>query len=149
MSFLAGQRVTAGQLNRVQPTSYLAAATGPLAVATSTYADIPGATVTFTTQAFGAQYTAWGVFDASVTTTSASILMLGHLQVDGVTDTGVAVHGMAVANRDTVAMMWQGTLGAAGSHTLSLQGALSGALASGGTFLQQDTKLTVTITEVV
>jgi hypothetical protein len=45
-------------------------------------------------------------------------------------------------------MQWHGTLSAAGSHTLKLQGALTSALATGGVFQQDDTKLQVTIYEV-
>jgi hypothetical protein len=150
MAFAAGQRVTAGQLNRVQPTPYSAPATGSgLAMTGTTYTDIPGCSVTLTTQAAGATYVAVGVFDASVTTTNASTLMLGHLLVDGSADTGIAIKAMDTADRDTVTMVWQGTLPSAGSHILKLQGALSAVSAGTGSFLQTDTKIQVTITEVI
>ncbi|MDX2679300.1 hypothetical protein [Streptomyces soliscabiei] len=149
MAYLAGERMTAGRTNRLQPVDYDAAATSALPVATTTYADIPGCSITFTTAVAGATYKAWGTFDCNVTTTSGSILMVGHLLVDGVVDTGIAVYGMDTLDRATIAMTWKGTLAAAGSHTLKLQGALTSALASGGSFLQSDTKLMLTITEVV
>ncbi|MGW0869955.1 hypothetical protein ACWD3Z_05615 [Streptomyces sp. NPDC002740] len=148
MGFLAGEMFTAGRVNRLQPVDYEAAATGPLAVANATYADIPGASITVVTAAAGATYRALGVFDCSVTTANSTILMVGRHMVDGVVDAGIAVYAMDTLDRATIVMCWKGTLGAAGSHTLKLQGALTNTLASGGSFLQSDTKLQVTISEV-
>ena len=149
MPFLAGQIITAGQLARMQPTPYMAAATSALTTTTTTYADIPGTDIAVTTLAANATYTALGVFDCNVLGTSPSILMVGRLLVDGATDVGLAIHAMDTLDRDTVSMVWQGVLPAAGAHTFKLQGALTAALASGGSFLQSDTRLQVTITEVV
>lgn len=149
MALLAGERLTARRANRLQPKPYIAAATSALSVANSTYTDIPGCSITLTTETDNATYTAYAVFDASVTTTSTTILMVGRMQIDGVTDSGIAVYGMDTADRACIKMMWQGTITSAGSHTFKLQGALTNTLASGGTFLQDDTKLQVNIYEVV
>lgn len=148
MSFLAGETITAARLNRLQPTDYDAIATGPLAVGNSTYADIPGCSINLNTSAANATYKAWAVFDCSVTTVSATALMVGRHVVDGVVDSGIAVYAMDTLDRATIYMMWRGSLGAAGSHTLKLQGALTATVASGGSFLQSDTKLMLTISEV-
>jgi hypothetical protein len=149
MAILAGQKLTAGQLARIQPQHYEGAATSALTVSTTTYADIVGATVTFTTTAANARFKAEAIFDASVGTVSGTNLMVGRLVVDGTPDSGgLAVYAMDVQDRATVAQQWTGTLAAAGSHTLKLQGACTASGSGSGTFLQSDTKLIVTITEV-
>ncbi|OKK06412.1 hypothetical protein AMK26_10320 [Streptomyces sp. CB03234] len=149
MPFLAGQKLTAGQLDRIQPRIYEGAATSALAVSTTTYADIVGATVTFTTTAANAKFKADAVFDASVGTTSATNLMVGRLVVDGTPDSGgLAVYAMDVQDRATIAQEWTGTLAAAGTHTLKLQGACTASGSGSGNFLQSDTKIIVTVTEV-
>jgi hypothetical protein len=148
MSFAAGQRVTAGQLNRIQPVDYEADATDLLLMSNTTAADIPGATVTVTTVADNAAYKVVGVFDAEVLVTSTTGLMVGKLVVDGTGASGTAVYGMDTADRATIVMTWTGTLGAAGDHTLKLQGNLSASISSGARFNKSTTKLTVTIKEV-
>jgi hypothetical protein len=148
MGFLAGETLTAGKLNRIQPTPYEEACTASLTVTTATYADITGASITLTTQADNAIYMAEAVFDCNVTGTSTTSLMVGRLLVNGVADSGISVYAMDTLDRSTIAMRWRGTLAATGSHTLKLQGANSGA-AGTGVFQQDDTKLQVTIYEVV
>ncbi|MER8262742.1 hypothetical protein ABT007_00940 [Streptomyces griseus] len=146
MPIYAGQRVTAGQLNRIQPVDYIGEATAAL-VATTTYQLIPGCSVTLTTQAANALYSVSAVFDCSVTGVHTQNLMVGRLMVDGVGGSGLAIHAMDTADRDTVAMVWRGTLPAAGSHTLQIEGVIN---AAGGTgsFLQYS-RILVTISEVV
>ncbi|RPK85053.1 hypothetical protein [Streptomyces sp. ADI98-10] len=146
MPIAAGQKITAGQLTRMQPTKYLGEATGSL-TASTTYQLIPGCTVTLTTLAANATYSVIGVFDCNVTTIHATNLMVGRLTVDGSGGTGLAIHAMDTQDRDTVAMLWQGTLAAAGSHTLQLEGVINAAGGAGG-FLQYS-RISVTITEVV
>lgn len=148
MGFLAGETITAGKLNRIQPTPYEEPCTAALTVTTATYADITGCSITLTTAAANAVYMAEAVFDANVTVVSGTSLMVGRLLVDGVTDSGIAVYAMDTTDRATIAMRWRGLLASAGSHTLKLQGANSGA-AGTGVFQQDDTKLQVTIYEVV
>ncbi|MHC3391289.1 hypothetical protein ACLQ2E_17815 [Streptomyces lavendulocolor] len=150
MAILAGGRLTAGQVARIQPQFYEGAATAALTVSTTTYADIVGATVTFTTTAANAKFRAEAVFDASIGTPSSTNLMVGRLVVDGTPDAGgLAVYAMDTQDRATVAQHWTGTLPAAGVHTLKLQGACTASGSGSGTFLQSDTKLIVTIAEVV
>ncbi|WP_228974940.1 hypothetical protein [Streptomyces sp. DH12] len=146
MAFAAGERITAARLNRLRPSTYFAQATGPLTRTDTTYAAIPGASVTFSTSTAGAEYTVDAIFDCAVGTASASTRMLGRIVTDGTAEGGFAIHEMDQADRDTVATMARGTLGAAGSHTILLQGALSAAAGS-GTF-QAFTQLKVTVTEI-
>ncbi len=149
MTFLAGERITAARINRLQPKTYVAACSSALTATTSTYADITGASITLTTETDNATYTAHAVFDMNVLATSGTILMVGRMQVDSVTDSGIAVYAMDALTRATVAMSWRGTIASAGSHTFKLQGALTSGLATGGAFQQDDTKIQVTIYEVV
>ncbi|WP_274031496.1 hypothetical protein [Streptomyces sp. MMBL 11-1] len=147
MPILAGQIVTAGQLTRMQPREYIAAASGPL-TASTTYALIPGCTITVTTVAANATWSATGVFDCNVTTAHTTNLMVGRLTVDGVAESGLSIHAMDTLDRDTVAMLWGGgTLSAAGNHTFNMEGVINGA-GGAGTF-NAYSRLSVTITEVV
>ncbi|MFJ9887186.1 hypothetical protein ACIQRW_15130 [Streptomyces sp. NPDC091287] len=150
MPILAGQTVTAGQLNRMQPVPYEAIASSATAVlATTTIVDVPGATVTLTTTTPNAIYRVTGIFDVLPGATSASVLVFGFLNVNGTTDTGVAIQGLTSSMRATVSQTWRGTLAAAGSHTLKLQASLSGALGSGATIRPQNSKISIEILEVV
>ncbi|WOI58598.1 hypothetical protein [Streptomyces fradiae] len=143
----AGQIITANMWNRLQPVDYFAQATNLLTRTDATFADIPGATVTFTTTAANASYKVIGVFDCAVGAVGASTRMLGRIVTDGVAESGFAIHEMDDTDRDTVTTTAKGTLASAGSHTIKLQGALSGALATGGTF-QVFSQILVTVTEV-
>lgn len=144
---LAGQIVTAGQLNRMQPKPYAAAATGPLTASTA-YTLIPGCTLTIATTVPGAIWTATGVFDCNVTTVHATNLMVGRLTVNGSSDSGLAIHAMDTLDRDTVAMLWgPGTLAAAGNHVFNMEGVINGSGGAGG-FLAYS-RLAVTVYEPV
>lgn len=148
MAILPGERVTAARLNRLQPKSHLASCTtdlpGPVA-----NTDLAGATITLTTETAGAIAEVEGVFDCDTTGAGTTTAVSGQLVVDGAAETGVAVFhvGAATANdRSTVSQIWRVVLGAAGSHTLKLQGA------SVPTNLKINaihTQIKVTITEVV
>ncbi|WP_097865955.1 hypothetical protein [Streptomyces sp. rh34] len=146
MPILSGQIVTAGQLNRMQPRQFSAAATSALSAST-TYALIPGCSLTLPSTVANATWTAVGVFDCSVTTTHTTNLMVGRLVVDTVAQTGLAIHAMDTLDRDTVAMLWSGTFAAAGSHALQLEGVINGAGGAGA--FQVYTGFTVTVTEPV
>ncbi|MFD3640953.1 hypothetical protein [Streptomyces griseus] len=150
MPILAGQIVTASQLNRMQPstTDAIASSATPV-LATTTIVDVPGATITLTTTTPNAIYRVVGTFDVLPGATSPTVLVFGFLNVDGVTDTGVAIQGLTSSIRSTVSQTWRGTLAAAGSHTLKLQASLSGSLASGATVRPQNSKISVEISEVV
>jgi len=146
MAILAGQIVTAGQLNRLRPSTYFAQCSSALTKSDTTNVDITGATVTFSTTAANAEYAVYAVFDCAVGTSSASTRMLGRIVTDGSAEPGFGIHEMDNLDRDTVSAVAKGTLAAAGSHTIKLQGALSAAAGS-GTF-QTFTFLMVTVTEV-
>ncbi|MFE0142173.1 hypothetical protein [[Kitasatospora] papulosa] len=148
MPIPAGGIVTAGQLARMQPRTTVAAATAPL-LAGTTYALIPGCTITVATTTPNASWSAVGVFDCAVTTASTTALMVGRLTVDGTSQAGLAIHSMRQLDRDTVAMLWGegGTLAAAGNHVFNMEGVINGPSAA-GTF-NTYSRLLVTITETV
>lgn len=149
MPILAGQRITAGSLNRLQPTTYAAVATAATGnIVSTTQTDVPGLSVTVVTTTANATYDVVGTFDVLPGATSASIYAFGFLVIDGIADFGVGIHGLTNLNRDIATQTWHGTLGAAGSHTLKLTAALSGALGTGVTVRAQNSKIAVMITEV-
>lgn len=121
MAFLAGEKVTAARLNRLQPKTYRAAATSTLS-GPSTNGDVPGATVTFTTEAADAEYVAHAVFDYRMTGTPTT-LGSGNIHVDSVLQAEYATFrdgGGSSGTSATVAQVYRGTLSAAGSHTIKL-----------------------------
>jgi hypothetical protein len=146
MAFLSGERITAARLNRLAPVTYEALASGSLTRTTTTYADVPDATVTFTTVAANAVIVVDAEFDCAVGTTSTTTDMNGRIMVDGVAGVRLSKHQMDTLDRDTDYMFEKFTLAAAGSHTVKLQGALSAAAGS-GTF-QVFTSIKVTVYEV-
>lgn len=148
MPILAGQIVTAGQLNRLQPRTYRAVATGTLAGAV-TNGDVPGAAVTLTTEKPGAVYVVSAWFDVRVTSTSGTALGSGNVDVDGDIQSEYAVFrdshaGSANGSGSSVGHTYRGTLPAAGSHTLKLV-----ASPSTGQQINVYSSITVTIYEVV
>ncbi|MFC8704727.1 hypothetical protein ACFUIV_21370 [Streptomyces anulatus] len=122
MPILAGQKVTAGQLNRLQPKTYRAgvqtsALTGPL-----TNADAPGIEVAFTTLAPGATVTAQIVCDFDPTTTVGG-LSSGRLWIDGVGVGEFAVYQQGpgtVGDRGSTPQTYREVVPAAGAHTAKL-----------------------------
>lgn len=145
MTILAGEIVTAGRLNRLQPVTYSATASSSLSLSGSEQ-DIPGCEITLTTITDGAAYSVVAVADCNVTTTNSTTLAETRLYIDGQLQLGRSTYALDVATRATVAAMWDGTLPSAGSHTFTLVGALTG---SGGASIQAtNTKMRVTITEV-
>ncbi|WP_228979727.1 hypothetical protein [Streptomyces sp. DH12] len=145
MPILAGRKVTADELARLRPQMYFARATTARTKTDTVYEDILGASYTFTTTAAGAEYGVFATFDCAVGTTAASNRMLGRIVTDGVAEEDLAIHQMNALDRDTVAALAKGTLAAAGSHTIKLQGALSAASGS-GTF-QVFTSLLIIVSE--
>jgi hypothetical protein len=121
VSFLAGENLTAGRLNRLQPTTYNAGASGTVP-ASSTNVDVPGATVTFTTVVANAvAHCYWTTdFDLSGPTTA---LGTSRLLLDGATaSTKTTVFEAEVAtDRASVAQMDQYTIATPGSHTIKMQ----------------------------
>ena len=151
MTVLAGDVVTAATLRRLQPRTYTAVATGTLA-ASSTDADIVGATVTFTTETNNAIYVATGDYQV-IWTGAGTSSAVGKLAVDSSIQTGqIATRqapGTAADNGDSEAMTrtWRGTLATAGSHTIKLVGTTGANQTISAT--SSATSITVTVYEVV
>lgn len=146
MPFASGQRISAARLNRLQPVTYEAVASGTLTLNTS-LADVPGAFITLTTLTVGAIYIAEGSFDINIATAAAGQLAEGHLDVDGADQTARALKQMNATDRATVSQRWRGTLPTAGAHTLKLRGVRGASGAA--SIVTTHTKLQVTIYEVV
>ncbi len=146
MSFKAGETATAARINRLAPTPYRAAATSTL-TGPQTSADVPGATVTFTTETDGAAYVVEAVFDYRNNATGTSSQGSGNIAVDNVVQSEFAIFrdGGGSANTSmTVAQVYKGTLTTAGSHTIKL--VASPVL---NQVIQVYSSITITIYEVV
>jgi hypothetical protein len=132
MTFTAGQKISTATLDTIGSTALQMLGATQTAV-TQTYgpgtaaaADISGATLTFSTQYANTKVAIWAVFDvgSNSTVTTAWGIFVGTCLVDGVAPDGSESHATGV--RGTVMQMWIATLGAAGNHTIKLQGAHSG-----------------------
>ncbi|AWL39661.1 MULTISPECIES: hypothetical protein [unclassified Streptomyces] len=148
MPILAGQVVTAQQLNRLQPKTYRAVATSALSGA-ATNADVPGATITLTTETANAVYVVDAWFDYRVTSTSGTALGSGNVAVDGAIQGEYAVFrdshaGSGASFTDSVGHTYRGTIPTPGTHTLKLV-----ASPSAGQQVNVYSSITVTIYEVV
>lgn len=119
MAYLAGERITAARLNRLQPTPYGAVGSGVIS-ASSTNADVTSATVTFTTATAGAAYKAWCTWDFNALGIPGGS-STARLAIDGVGQSPLATfRGDAANERGTVSQVYTGTLSASGSHTFKL-----------------------------
>lgn len=146
MPILAGQKVTASQLMRLQPRTFDAVGTttqaGPV-----TDADVAGATVTFTTSTANAVAVVNCSFDYEFTAATTT-LGSGRLNVDGVGESRYATFQQGPGNADdraTTAQSYRVTLASAGSHTLKLTCTLPTNMRLTGVY----TSLVVTVYEVV
>lgn len=143
MSFAAGDRITAARLNNLQTRVFYAFASGSVP-ASQTNADIPDATVTFTTLTDNAVFTAFTVFDFNATGTPAGT-STARLNVDGLNMNPLATfNATGATERGTVAQNYSSTLGTAGSHTLKLIGTTST-----NTQIQANSSILVLVEEVV
>lgn len=145
MGILAGETTPAGKLQRLQPTTVWVQATSTVS-ASQTNADVPGCTLTFTTQTAGAQVTIRWTGDIRCTNAAATFSSI-RANIDAGAATSpvfVLFQGSAAGQGSTGAQTWVTTLASAGSHTIKLQ-----ATTSTNTVVQTYTTLTVTITEVV
>ncbi|MGW6455502.1 hypothetical protein ACWF94_06160 [Streptomyces sp. NPDC055078] len=121
MPLYAGQILTAGQAERIQPRTYEAAGnvqtTGPV----SNF-DVPGAVINLTTLAPNATYVAECVWDFDQVGTGTNALGSGRLKVDGVLADRFATFQTngSVNDRKTTSQNYRGILAAAGAHTLGL-----------------------------
>lgn len=149
MPILAGQIVTADDLNNLKTASYAARATGTLTgIVVNT--DVPGATITLTTATNNAVYVAHATFDVDWQGAAAvGNVVVGKLNVDGTLQAGdcnVEQAAGATGDRIPGSQVWRGTLAAAGSHTLKLQASVPSAQQR---ILNPHTAIEVTIHEVV
>ncbi|TDB71807.1 hypothetical protein E1211_15205 [Micromonospora sp. 15K316] len=143
MAIASGQRITAALLRRLRTAYYTASSTSELTGAV-TQGEVPGASVTFTTET-AARWFCEAVFDADQQGTNTA-LMLGYCDVDGTVQAGQAINSdPAASDRHTVSQMWDGTLSAAGTHTIKLLGTLAASQA----IRVGNTRLKVTIQEAV
>lgn len=121
MAFMAGERVTAARLNRLQPTSYYATASSALSGAAAN-ADVPGCTQTFNVDTLGAIYVVHAVFDYRLTATP-STLGSGNINVDGVIPSQFAVFrdgGGSLGTTASVTQVYRGSFSTTGSHTIKM-----------------------------
>ncbi|MER5892407.1 hypothetical protein [Streptomyces sp. NPDC001876] len=146
MPVLAGQVLTAGQFNRVQPRPSEVTASGNLAL-TTVEADVPGASLTVTTTAANAIYVATATFSFDITSATTAFAS-GSLDVDGSAPSGQARwSGEVATDFGPAVQQWSGTLAAAGNHTFKLRGSMSAG--TGITILGAYTRLIVVVYEVV
>jgi hypothetical protein len=119
MPILAGERVTAARLNRLQPKTY-SVTSNALLSGSVTDSDVPGASISLTTETDNAVYLATAAADLDL---SGATTNLGRckLSVDSSIQSPEALFQAAAAtDRVTASQQWRGTLGSAGSHTLKL-----------------------------
>lgn len=144
MSFLAGERVTAARINRLQPAQYDATGTANLAL-TTTDTDVAGASITLTTDTNTATYAVTAVFQFDITTATTAFAT-GSCLLDGVALSGQARWaGANTTDFATGVQVWRGSAGTAGSHTFKLRGSMSSG--TGIQILGAFTKIIVTIYE--
>lgn len=144
MSFSPGQFITAQRLNRLQPKPYWAQASSTVA-ASSTNADVPGCSVSFTTETDNAQaeVIVTGAFYASGVPAAIS-------SVVAVLDTSTVSPNFAIsqpaANGDKLqgAAGWLVTIPLAGIHAIKAR-----ASTSTNTVVQVYSGISVTVYEVV
>jgi hypothetical protein len=119
MSFLAGERITAARLNRLQPTEYFIQQTAVLAGATTNVL-VPGMTIPFTTLAPNATYTATWFLDFDITTAHTGT-SLGRARLDAsIVATYADFAGEVVTDRMSPGNQFSGTIALAGAHTLDV-----------------------------
>lgn len=124
MSFQPGQDLTAERLNRFTPRFFYVQASASLDGPASSVL-VPGCSVTFTTTTANAIYEADIAVDFDLNA-AATALCSARLSVDGTLANAYAVlQGAAATDRGTAAQHYQGTLAAAGSHTLTIVGTVA------------------------
>lgn len=143
MAFLAGEDITAGRLNRLQPKKYIVYQTSTLTGAV-TNTLVPGCTISITNETAGATWTCWWALDFDLTsaTTSAGT---GRARVDGILATTFGVYAAEVTtDRATPGNFATGTLATAAAHTFELVATLPANMQ-----LATQSALLIEITEVV
>lgn len=120
-AFTAGQKIRASDLNRACPTELEQGSTADYTLTTS-YGDITGATITFTTVVPNAVVIINAHFDLRVTTANTGYCY-GAVVVDGTrhNDQSVQVK-QSVEDRGGDMLRIKTSVATAGSHTIKLQG---------------------------
>lgn len=143
MAFLAGERITATRLNRLQPVVYGAIGTSTVA-ASSTNTDVPSATVSVTNSTVNAVYKAWCVWDFNATGIPGAS-STGRMAIDGVGQSPLATfRGDAANERGTVIAVYEGVLTTAATRTFKIIATTSTNVEVQGV----NSSITVEITEV-
>lgn len=146
MGFLAGEKVTAGRLNMLQPVPYSETGTTNLVV-TTTETAIDGCSITLTTQTDGALYVARAVISHDSTGTTAANVDT-RCFLDGSALSGSARwSGTAATDFGEASMLWHGSVGTAGDHTFELMA--KGGTSVAVTILAAFTKIEVIVYEDV
>jgi hypothetical protein len=143
MAFAPGQFITAQRLNRLQPKTYWAAASGVLA-ASSTTVDIAGTSIPLTIETDGAQVAfVWSISVYASGAMASSASARPFLGADGAP---IFALGQWAANTEkgSVANVWVATVLTAGSYTAKLVGTTPSTAT-----LSTYTSMMVTVTEVV
>ena len=119
-AFTAGQKLRASDLIRACPTELEQGSSSDYTLTTS-YVDIPGATITFTTVVANAVVIINAKFDLRITTNNTGYCY-GAVSIDGTRhiDQSVQVK-QSVEDRGGDMLRIKTTLAAAGSHTIKLQ----------------------------
>lgn len=121
MPFLAGETITAGKLNRLQPKTFYASASGTVA-ASQTNVDIPGCSITLTTETNNAQVDIWWSTAFYSGATAPTTFGASRALIDG---SGAPVYAISdsrtINAKDVPSQDWTTTIAAAGSHTIKLQ----------------------------
>lgn len=113
---------------------------------TTSYVQVPGCLVTFTTQFPNSICNVWCVFDHQVTSVGCGTL-IGTMRVDGTLPGGEAILA-EVAGRGTVATMTSVILAAVGEHTVDLA-ARKSLVGGGAQTLEFHTKMIVMVLQPV
>jgi hypothetical protein len=144
MAFLAGDLLTAQRANRLQAKSYYRTASGTVP-ASSTNADVPGVTATFTTETNGATVDCTWVTDFDL---SGAVVIVGasRLLLDSVTasDNSAIFGGEISTDRGTCAQTNQFTIPTAGVHTIKMQ-----ATTPANMTINTHTTMTLVVREIV
>ncbi|WP_328465546.1 hypothetical protein OHA21_43870 [Actinoplanes sp. NBC_00393] len=124
----AGQRIRASDVTRARPTTYYDQASGTLP-ASSSAVDIPGISISFTTEVANADVTLWWTIQADPTAASTSALISARPRITapggGTTDSPVyATYGPSgvAAEQATVSQSWATQLGVPGTYTIVVKG---------------------------
>ena len=157
MAILAGQIVTADQLNHLQPAVYYAQAGSGTSITTTSFTPIVGCSITLDTDT-AARFSVQANFSWDINVWVTTIpwpYTRGALFLDGVQQSGESRWSEGTTGGDTgdysmAGKAWGGTLSAAGTHTFDLRGAWNDLSGESPDLISTGfTAITVTIYEIV